>query len=228
MLTKRSWHACVLTVMVAVLAAGCGTAEPVTETSAQASPSPSAAAPTLSASPSEAASPSGSAEASVLEVDWTLPFAVTAPATWTTDVPPAIGVTTSSGTWLGASDRYLAFTTTGPETVDAWVESVTSAEQLVASEPVEVDIGGAAGYRVDLEVSDAASEERCFNPGRCYSLFQDDSGYWPIVEGRPTRAWFVDVDGETLAIVTDAPERAFDEWAASAEEVLATLEWGTR
>ena len=170
--------------------------------------------------------PTESAGPTELAVQWTVPFSLTAPAGWTTDVPGAVALNSGEGVWLATPPgRYLAVTRSGPDTVDEWVESVMTAEQLVATDPMVAEIGGAAGYRVDLRTSDAAAEGGCLSNTRCYRLFQDASGYWPVEEGRVTRAWIVDVDGETLVITTDASEEGFEEWAASVEEVLGTLTW---
>lgn len=205
--------------------AGCTTA--VQDGTTEATPSPT---DTATATPSPDATPSPEATESagptVLEVAWTVPFSLTAPAGWSTDVSEGVaGTKTGNGVWFGMTGQYLAMSRSGPDTVDAWVESVTTAEQLIATEPVEVEIGGAPGYRVDLRTSDAATDRGCIMNGRCYTLFSDDSGYWPIEEGRPTRAWFVDVDGETLIIAVDAPEAAFERSVATVEEALATLTW---
>jgi hypothetical protein len=211
-------------ILLAIVLAACTSA--VQDQTAEATPSQSGAAvvtPSAEATASPDATESGP---TALDVDWSVPFTITAPAGWTSEAPGNIGATTADTAWLGAGpDRYLALSRSGEETVDAWVERVTTAEQLDATEPVEVEIGGVAGYRVDLRTSDAASEATCLNSGRCYTLFEDGSGYWPVVEGRPTRAWFLDVDGETIVIATDAPERAFEQWAAMAEGVLETLSW---
>lgn len=194
-------------------------------------PTPSATEtePTSTSSPAEvtaSAVPTASAGPTALEVNWTVPFTITAPSDWTTEVPENIGASDGETQWLATGDRHMAFTRSGPESVDQWLDSVMRAEQLVASEPTEVDIGGETAYRVDLEVSDQASSARCFNDGRCYTLFQDASGFWPIEEGRPTALWLVDVDGETVAIATDSRENTFTDWVAEVEEVFGTLEWG--
>ncbi len=218
----QRWRTSVAVALAVVLAACTGVVEDQT---AEASPSQSVAAggTRAEATSSPEATESGP---TALDVDWSVPFSITAPAGWSTEAPENIGTTSGNTAWLGAGpDRYLALSRSGEETVDAWVERVTTAEQLEATEPVETEIGGASGYRVDLRTSDAAGDATCFNPGRCYTLFTDESGYWPVIEGRPTRAWFLDVDGETIVIATDAPERAFEEWAATVEGVLGTLTW---
>ena len=207
---------------IGLVLAACATeveADPTTADTA--APTPTQAA---TAEAAASAQPSEASGLTALDISWQVPFSITAPADWSDEVPFA-GTTTANGVWFGTMDRYVGISRSGEETVDAWVDKVTTAEQLEATEPVEVEIGGAAGYRVDLRTSDEASSASCLNNGRCYTLFQDDSGYWPVVEGRTTRAWFVDVEGETLAIATDAPDSAFEEWVTTVEAALATLEW---
>jgi hypothetical protein len=184
------------------------------------------ATPTTTTTATPEATPSAPSEPSAFEVDWTIDFVAQAPADWTTEVNETLaGITTGDTLWLGAGQRYLVVTRTGPESVEAWLDQVAAAEQLEATEPVEAEVGGITAYRVDLVVSDQASEERCINAGRCYTLFQDESGYWPVVEGRPTALWVLEVDGETLAIATDSREDSFAGWVATVEEVLATIDW---
>lgn len=189
--------------------------------------SPVVPPPTDSATASPPVSAAASAGPTTLEVDWTVDFSVTAPADWSTDeVHETLGgVTTGDTLWIGAGQRFVAVTRSGPETAQEWLDQLAATAQLDATEPAAVDLGGIPAYRVDLVVSDQASDARCLNNGRCYTLFQDQSGYWPVVEGRPTALWIVETGGETLAIATDSREVSFSDWAATVENVLATLEW---
>ncbi len=218
--------------LIAAFVTGCTGAEPAA--TSLATPAPTATPPsdatspaTPTASPSAAATATSSARPIALDVEWTVDFGLTAPADWsTTEVHETLGGTTTAETlWIAAGQRFVTMTLTGPDTVQAWLDKLAATEQLEATEPVEVSLGGSPGYRVDLVVSEEASESRCANNGRCYTLFQDASGYWPVVEGRPTAAWIVEVDGEALMIATDSRENSFAEWAMTVEEVLATIEW---
>lgn len=231
-MTRRCVAGAVGTLGVAALAlAACSAAPEVSQvpgttvaTQATEEASPVASASATDPATSRPDSTDGVTSAA-LEVDWTVPFTLTAPSDWTTEVSENVGASNADTQWLATGDRHIAFTRTGPDSVDDWLAAVATAEQLVASEPIATEIGGMSGYRVDLEVSEQASADRCFNEGRCYTLFQDASGYWPVEEGRPTALWLIDVDGETVAIATDSRAATFDDWAASVEEILATLEW---
>lgn len=46
-----------------------------------------------------------------------------------------------------------------------------------------------------------------------------------LADGYPNRVWVVDLDGEAMAILTEASENSFENWTGRVEDVLATLEW---
>ena len=48
---------------------------------------------------------------------------------------------------------------------------------------------------------------------------------WYLLRGAPNRAWFVDVDGETVAFFAEARESGFDASVAEVDLVLAELVW---
>jgi hypothetical protein len=190
-----------------------------------AAPSPSEVAE-ISAAPSASSGPSEAATAE-FAVSTPVPFSLTAPSGWSR-------ATESSGatTLIDAGmDRWIAVTLNGPDTVDAWVEQLTTPVQLEAGEPEAVEIGGASGFVLDVTTSEEAAAGgagACASATaeRCWQLYTDAQHFWSIDEGRPNRVWVLDVDGETVLIVTDSPERAFDTWADSVGEALTTLEWG--
>lgn len=55
---------------------------------------------------------------------------------------------------------------------------------------------------------------------------RDGTFSWTMEPISVNRLWAVDVAGETILIVTDANESAFESWVATVEEALSTLEWG--
>lgn len=200
-----------LAIILATLLAACSEAG-VAESPA-ATPDPPSASP--SPSP-EAATPSPSASAAADPVDqsvaWAVPFTITTPAEWERheDSSPTT-------TYFEAGvNRWVIFTTRGPETVEEWVDQLTSAPEYTVtdSEPIELD--GAPGQVLDLRLAEESGEA---------ILFSEGSAGWVIVPNRPNRVWIVDVDGETVLIVTEAVERAFENWVAVVEDALATLKW---
>lgn len=181
--------------------------------------------PTEVATPSTAPSPTP-VQDQVLDVDWAVDFTMTVPGEWTSTMPtyrPARTTGTTFWIYELQLDRRFAITTSGPDTVDEWVQTITSAERMTVTEPQPVEVGSAPGYVLDITPTGEGCTDR-FGARECWIIFED-SGYWPVQENRPTRAWVVDVDGETLLIVTDAPSGSFESWTAVVEQALATLEW---
>jgi hypothetical protein len=110
----------------------------------------------------------------------------------------------------------VIFTQTAPSTAEEWIERLSSQDNLTASEPKAVELAGASGVSLDVSVPDGQSE---------YVLLREGFGEWTASAGRPHRVWILEVGGELLVILTDAPERAFDNWVATVEDVLATIVW---
>jgi hypothetical protein len=210
-----------LLVSLTALLVACGQAEPSddapasiaaaasTPASIAATPEPSDSAPdSPDAEPSAPASEGPVEEA----VAWTLPFSITIPADWVSEAASPMTFNFRSG-----PDRWVAFTRVGPDTVDAWLEELGASDAYVLTDPAPVEVGAASGVVLDLELADGESEA---------GLFEEASwGHWAVSPDRPNRLWLLDVGGETVLIVTDAPERAFESWIAVVEEALATLEW---
>lgn len=224
--------------VVGALVVGCsqqagvaGETPPAIPTSA---PESTITAPTATAEPTPTASPSTAAtptptptpQDQVLAIEWTVDFTITVPGDWTDTLPTYRPFKTTGTTfWRYApNDRRFAMTTSGPDTVDEWITEVTEGERRTVTEPEPIEIGGAPGYVVDITPTGEGCVDR-FGARACFNLFSDSSGYWPVQENRPSRAWIVDVHGETLLIVTDAPTGGFADWVEVVGEALATLEW---
>ena len=172
-----------------------------------------AATPEPSDEPSEAPSAPASEGPVTEDVSWAVPFSITIPADWISEPLSATTFNFRSG-----PDRWVVFTRVGPDTVDGWLEELGSADRWGLTEPAPVEVGSASGVMLDLELAEDAPEAGLFTEATW--------GEWTVSPERPNRIWLLDVDGETVMIVTDAPERAFDNWVALVEEALATLEWG--
>ena len=220
-------HPAVWLAVLLMVLAGC-TQTDVSE-SAPALPDESvapSASPDVAASPEENPAASEASE-TTLGGGWAVPFTMTVPSDWER-------ADTSTGSMLeirAGTGRFVTFTQQGPATVDEWVTLLTSTEQIEVTEPEAINLGGAEGIVLDATASASAAEGGpgiCMNPGadRCWTLFEDPGGFWSIDEGRTNRLWIVDVDGETVLIVTEAPEAAFADWTGVVEDALTTLEWG--
>lgn len=213
--------------LLAVFLAACSEAA-VTPSSAPASGGESAAASTAGAAtpnPCGAAQASPGEEADVVTITWCIPqeagemkvisFSVAADSGWERE-----GSGSETMFLTAPDDHFLAFTLAGPDTVEGWIVDSMGREEYVVSEPAPVEIDGAGGELVDVRLAPGASENEA-------PLFDDPGlGGWIVENGSPTRLWVVDRSGETIAIVTDAPEQEFEAWAAAVDGVLATLVWG--
>jgi hypothetical protein len=194
------------------LITACGiTQDPSPEVSLAHSASPSANS--AEASAEIASIPASAAAASTVELAVPVPFTFTAPGDWKQE--ELITGSTTRGFRSGI-DQYVVFTELGPDTVEGWIAGLTSNESLTVSEPSVVELDGAPGLSVDLRLSDGAQEA---------ILFREGWGDWNVAPGRPNRVWVTEVGGEVVAILADAPEATFDEWVATVEEVLSTVDW---
>lgn len=241
----RRGHTVVLrTIAVLVTAAlvACGGAQEPgsttvpTATAAARSDVPRSVTPSAESVPSASPAPTASTSPTppvdqAMEIDWSVDFVMTAPGDWRvrppSNAPADIRSTTGTTLWIAAgTNRWLAATREGPASVDEWTEAIVAKDRMVVGDPEVVEIGGAPGVAMDIRPTGEGCVSRYGSVlGECWRMFADQSGYWAVVESRPTRAWIIDVAGETLVILTDAPEDAFEDWARLVEDVLATLEW---
>lgn len=228
-MNRRAVGCCALVALLALQAACTSTTQGPTDA---ASPMPSVQSPEPSVAPTEEAStqPTSSPTAdetgvAVFEADWSTPFTMTIPGDWRRDDEAS----NQSTLYIrGGAGRFIAFTKSGPETVDAWLEHITSTAAVEAGQPAPVEVGGASGFVIDIRVTEQAGQPP-FCAQRCWPVFSDTGSTtgWVAVEGSPSRFWIVDVNGETVAIATDAREAAFASWVEMVEEALATLQWGS-
>jgi hypothetical protein len=225
----------VASLAVCAVLAGCAGGQSTSSGSnAQASALPSAAPsasvgsmPSATDAAAPTAAPTATPGEAVLTSSWTVPFSLTTPAGWRVS-----GDSTSSTALDIVNEeglRYvLTFLLKSPDTVDDWVENLTTNQELDATEPQPTEIGGAAGYVVDVALTENARE--CVEVGAtdtCFVLHRDTKHASYILDGRPARIWIVAVGGETVLLWTDAREDRFADWASGMETILQTLEWTT-
>jgi hypothetical protein len=223
---------CFLLVLLSVVAAcsapptesGAGTTSPAASRS-QAAASVAPPSSEATAEPSASAEPSETPVATIEHaIDWTIPFSITAPADWT--VGPD---TIETALELKVDLRIVMMVfMQEPDTPAAVIERLTTIEELDATEPQPIEVGGATGQVLDIQVNDKAP--KCTNLGapECVAIHQDTSGtglVWIAEIGRVMRVWVVEVDGRTVLIATDARADRFESWISRFEEVLSTLEW---
>lgn len=196
-----------------LLLSACATDQPAEQReSSPPSPTVATVSPSATAEASPAPSPSEAAE-QTLEFSSPVAFSITVPSDWE-KAPELSGSTTQ--TMTAGMDRWVIFTQAAPSTAEEWIERLSSDANLTASEPEVVELGGASGVTLDVSVPQGQSD---------VVLLREGFGEWTASAGRPHRVWILEVGGELLVILTDAPERAFDSWAATVEDVLATIVW---
>jgi hypothetical protein len=130
------------------------------------------------------------------------------------------GYTVSTGwvDFIKGSDQYILFTTAGRDSTSEWIEYLTTDSRLVATEPQETEVGGEPAAVLDIRLS-----------GEPFTLFGYapqplENASWEVVPGGTDR-YLIDFDDVTVAIFAEAPEADFEDWIATVEATLATLEW---
>ena len=191
------------------------------------SPTPTAATPTAAEASATASATAGSASQADLTVSWAIPFTITTPGDWAQgEATTENAVEIVDGTGLRT---VLAVFRKSPDTPDDWVERLTTAEALDATEPAPVELNGASGHVFDVRLSDAAPGCAAGGSslgGRCYTIHGPEGEWvWVIEEGRPSRMWVLDVNGDTVLMSSDAREDRFPEWVPTIEGVVSTIHW---
>jgi hypothetical protein len=114
-----------------------------------------------------------------------------------------------------------------PEDPVAWFQRHP---YLTTDEPEPVDIGGAAGQRLEAEVNVPEGYRSDHGSGcalPCVPLFRlgGDSVTHITEKGKDRFAFLEDIQGETVVIIVSAPVVEFDEFLPKAQNVLDTVEW---
>ena len=116
--------------------------------------------------------------------------------------------------YRGGTDKFLLFTTAGPDSLDEWVEYLTTDPRLIATEVQDIELGGQPGVFVDVRLT-----------GDPFTLFRYETAEWEVSSGAADRVYLVEVDGTGIAILAEAPEDDFEAWTSVIDAALATLEW---
>ena len=164
-------------------------------------------------------------EVSERQFGFLAPISITVPASWAREPESSQEVLYID---VGINQVMFAIDQ-GPETVDGWLERLTTDEDLIATEPTPVAVGGAPGYTLDVRLAPGggATSPSC-QPAPCEPLFTAGFRGWNILDGLPNRLWIVDLDGSPVLIAAEASEESFEAFIGPIEEALATLEWGER
>lgn len=158
-------------------------------------------------------------EASQRQFGFVVPFSVTIPTSWTRHEQ-----STQETLYIEAGINTIVFGVSDRETVDEWRDFLTNHEGLTATEPTEVELGGAPGFTTDVRLGPDATDAGCQTQQRCVNVLSGVTG-WTIVDGSPNRIWVVDMDGRPVFIAAEASESSFDSFAADVADALTTLVW---
>lgn len=117
-----------------------------------------------------------------------------------------------------------------PADANALARSIQSDPDLVATAPVEVGVGGAAGLQMDVTL--AAGQTVCDMHGSPQVLTPDNDGHWrgtALDHGSRMRLYLVDLpEGSTtriLAIAIVAPEARFEDMIEAAAPIIESIEF---
>jgi hypothetical protein len=116
-----------------------------------------------------------------------------------------------------------------PVEIDTSVDGVATWFQehphLATSEPTPVTIGGADGVVLELVAARPYDHPACGSP-RCVFLWSGLDGTYGLPDDDRARLYVLDVNGETVMLLVASQADGFDEFAADADEMLATLSFG--
>ena len=115
------------------------------------------------------------------------------------------------------SGGFVVLTTLGKNSTDDWVVFLADDDQVTTGDPAEYSIGGLAATFID--VMPGALNVKLFSS-------QANSYTWDALPGHIDRIYTVEVEGEFVNIVAEAPVDRFDVFIADVELLLATLVWG--
>jgi hypothetical protein len=207
-----------LVVFVLALAA-CGTVEVSNTTTSAASST------TVIDSPTTTAEPTTSTTAAVTTT--TMAGLVAAPAFAVpyefiaTEVRLAKNSGIADG-WIdyrSGTNQFVLFTIGGPGSVEAWLEFLTTDERMITTEPQPSEIGGQPATTVDVRLAGPSFTMFTYAPA------PGENASWGIVEGSANRIHLVGFEDVTVAILIEAPEDEFEEFASAVDASLTTLEW---
>lgn len=184
-----------------------------------AAPEPTTTTSTIALTTSTEATTTTLPEAIEREFGLVVPFTMTTPPDW-----QRAADSTQQVLYMEAGPNPILFAVAERETVEEWVDFLTTNPGLTATEPVPVEIGGAPGFTLEVRVGPEATEIGCQSLGPCAYIVTEGNG-WYIVGGLPNQVWVVDVGGRAVLISAEASESSFEGFVARVEEALATLEW---
>jgi hypothetical protein len=114
-------------------------------------------------------------------------------------------------------------------TAESLLQSLTADADILPTEPSETTVGDQPATQADLRLAESAPPNAaCGEPCAAAIIVPDAAGGqygWFVVDGRPNRAWLVDVDGKTVAIFAESDESDFESWTQEVQALLDTVSW---
>lgn len=121
--------------------------------------------------------------------------------------------------YRSGTNQFVLFTVGGPGSVEAWLEFLTTDERMIATEPQPSDIGGRPATTVDVRLTGPSFTMFTYAPA------PGENAGWGISDGSANRIHLVAFDDVTVAILIEAPEDEFEEFASAVDASLITMEW---
>ncbi len=121
--------------------------------------------------------------------------------------------------YRSGTNQFVLFTVGGPGSVEAWLEFLTTDERMIATEPQQSNIGGQPATTVDVRL--AGPSFTMFG----YAPAPGENASWGILDGSVNRIHLVEFEDVTVAILIEAPQDQFEEFASAIDASLTTLEW---
>jgi hypothetical protein len=109
--------------------------------------------------------------------------------------------------------------------VDSIVGWFQEHPRLRVSEPMSVTVGEADGITFDAEATRPYRNAAC-GPSECVLLWMTPNSGFVLSSEDALRLTVLDVGGQTVIVTVEATKETFDEFAADAEQMLATVSFG--
>jgi len=116
-------------------------------------------------------------------------------------------------------DPSVLFAISGPDIAADWVAQLTDADAFEVSAPRQMEIAGGEATVVDVRLAEGT------DAADAPALVDSTDLPWRLSTGSVARVWILEGQGEAMAVVTNAPEADFADWADFVGTVVDTLEW---
>jgi hypothetical protein len=116
-------------------------------------------------------------------------------------------------------DPSVLFAISGPDIAADWVAQLADTDAFEVSAPQQMEIAGGEATVVDVRLAEGT------DAADAPPLVDSTDLPWRLSSGSVARVWILEGQGEAMAVVTNAPEADFADWADFVGGVVETLEW---